>query len=242
MKKLLFLFATVMLLAACTNRNMSVRISGDIRNGGNAKMTLALITAEGMETIDSINLHDGHFDFKISSDNELVKERENAPMIFHLFLSDNNSIATMAKKGEHLEITADAENLTQTYRISGGEEAMLMRQLDSALTGFIIIADSMYSIYEENLTVDSVRADINTQYMDQVKKHRRYLEGFIAAHPNNMASYIAFYQSYNRRSFFDVQQDIDVLKQINANMSKVYPESEYVKTMIHVVEMVESRP
>ena len=85
-----------------------------------------------------------------------------------------------------------------------------------------------------------MRADIEVQYNELVRKHRQYLEGFIAAHPRNMASYIAFYQSYNRRSFFDVQQDLDLLKQINANMSKIYPESEYVKTMIHVVEMVES--
>lgn len=56
-----------------------------------------------------------------------------------------------------------------------------------------------------------------------------------------MASYIAFYQSYNRRNFFDMYQDLDLLKQINTNMSKVYPESEYVKTMIHVAEMVEMR-
>ena len=67
------------------------------------------------------------------------------------------------------------------------------------------------------------------------------VEDFIAAHPNNMACYIAFYQSYNRRNFFDLQQDLDVLKQINANMSKVYPESEYVKTMTHIVEMVETQ-
>ena len=77
--------------------------------------------------------------------------------------------------------------------------------------------------------------------MNLLFQHRDFLEKFIAGHPNNMASYIAFFQSYNRRNFFDVYQDLDVLKKINANMSKIYPESEYVKTMIHVVEMVENR-
>jgi len=237
----ILLLTTALLLAACGDRNTSVVISGDIRNGGNAKMTLALITADGLEKIDSTNLHDGHFEFKISSENELIKERENAPMMFQLFLSDDNSVATMAKKGEKLTITADAQDLTKTYRISGGEEAVLIQQLDSSLTAFIAAADSLYGIYEKNIENDSVRADIDAQYMKHVKSHRRYLEGFIAAHPNNMASYIAFYQSYNRRSFFDVYQDLDVLKQINANMSKVYPESEYVKTMTHIAEMMESR-
>lgn len=241
MKKLLLLITAVLFLAACGDRKTSVVISGNIRNGGNAKMTLALITADGLEKIDSTNLRDGHFEFKISSENELVKERENAPMMFQLFLSDDNSIATMAKKGEKLKITADAQDMTKTYRISGGEEAVLIQQLDSTLTGFIAVADSLYGIYEKNIENDSVRADVDAQYMGHVKSHRRYLERFIAEHPNNMASYIAFYQSYNRRSFFDIYQDLDVLKQINTNMSKVYPDNEYVKTMTRIAEMLESR-
>ena len=229
-------------LAACGNRHVSVKISGDIKDGENRMVHLALITADGMEMIDSVNLKDGHFEFKVSSDNELIKERENAPMMFQLFLSDNNSLATMAKKGEKLTITADAKDLTQTYRISGGEEAVLMHQLDSALTVFITEANKLYEVYQKNVGNDSIRADIEVHYMKLVTGHRKYLEDFIAAHPDNMACYIAFYQSYNRRNFFDLNNDLDVLKQINANMSKAYPESEYVKTMIHIVEMVESRP
>ena len=241
MKKLLLLITAALLLAACGDKKTSVTITGDIRNGGNAKMMLALITAEGMEMIDSTNLRNGHFEFKVSSENELVKERESSPMMFQLFLSDANSIATMAKKGEHLEITADAQNLTKSYSISGGEEAVLMQQLDSALTVFVTAADQLYETYQKNIEDDSARAKIEAQYVVMLQNHRQYLEDFIAAHPNNMASYIAFYQSYNRRNFFDLQQDLDVLKQINANMLKVYPESEYVKTMIHVAEMMESR-
>jgi len=239
MKKLFLLLVAAITLAACSDRNVSVKISGDIKDGGNKMMRLALITAESMEMLDSVNLNNGHFEFNISSENELIKERENCPMMFQLFLSDDNGIATMAKKGERLNITADAKNLTQTYHISGGEEAVLMQQLDSALTVFVTAADKLYKVYEKNIENDSVRASIEDEYVDYLIAHREYLENFIDKHPNNMASYIAFYQSYNRRNFFDLREDLDVLKQINANMLKVYPESEYVKTMIHVVEMVE---
>jgi hypothetical protein len=228
-------------LAACGNRHVSVKISGDIKDGENRMVHLALITADGMEMIDSVNLKDGHFEFKVSSDNELIKERENAPMMFQLFLSDNNSLATMAKKGEKLTITANAKDLTQTYRISGGEEAVLMQQLDSALTVFVTEANKLYEVYQKNLENDSARGEVETKYMNLLFQHRDFLEKFIANHPDNMASYIAFFQSYNRRNFFDVYQDLDVLKKINANMSKIYPESEYVKTMIHVAEMVDNR-
>lgn len=241
MKKLPLFLLAISLLAACTNRHTSVRISGDIQNGNAQKIVLALITSEGMELIDSANLKNGHFDFKVSSENELIKERENAPMMFQLFLTEDNSLATMAKKGEKLVITADAEDLTKTYHISGGEEAVLMHQLDSALTQFVTKSEKLYETYQKNMENDSSRAEIEAKYVKTLQNHRKYLEDFIATHPNNMASYIAFYQSYNRRNFFDMYQDLDLLKQINTNMSKVYPESEYVKTMIHVAEMVEMR-
>lgn len=229
------------MLAACSDRNVSVNISGDIKDGGNRMLRLALVTTDGLSFIDSANLKNGHFEFKIPSDHELVKERESSPMMFQLFLSDNNSLATMAKKGEKLKITADAEDLTKTYHISGGEEAVLMQQLDSALAVFVTESNKLYEVYQKNVGNDSIRADIEVRYMKLVTSHRKFLEDFITAHPNNMACYIAFYQSYNRRNFFDLQQDLDVLKQINANMSKVYPESEYVKTMTHIVEMVETQ-
>lgn len=237
----IFLLFALLLLAACSDRKTSMTIEGDLTHAGNQMIRLALITADGMDILDSVNMRNGHFLFKISSEDERIKERENAPMMFQLFLSDENALATMAKKGEHLKITADAQDLTRTYHISGGEEAILMYQLDSALAAFVMPSEKLYETYQQNVDNDSIRADIEAQYVEMLHNHRDYLEKFIRQHPNNMASYIAFYQSYNRRNFFDLYQDLDILKQINANMSKVYPESEYVKAMMNMVEMVEMR-
>ena len=242
MMKRIFYFATLIsavLATGCSDRNVSVTISGDIQNGGNQMMRLALITSDGMDFIDSTNLKDGRFEFKISSENELIKERENAPMMFQLFLSEENSLATMAKKGEHLRITADAKDMVRTYRISGGEEAVLIHQLDSSLAAFVIPSEKLYEEYQKTLEDDSARAEIEAKYVVMLQNHRQYLENFIEKHPNNMASYIAFYQSYNRRNFFDIYRDLEVLKKINANMEKVYPESEYVKSMENIADMVE---
>ena len=241
MKKLLFLLIPFMILAACSDRNVSVKIEGDIQNGENQMLRLALITSEGMDMIDSVNMRNGHFEFKISSEDERIKERENAPMMFQLFLSEENALATMAKKGERLKITADAQDLTRTYHISGGEEAVLMHQLDSSLTAFVIPTEKLYETYQENSENDSVRSDIEAQYIKMLQDHKNYLREFIQNHPDNMASYIAFFQSYNRRNFFDIYQDLDMLKQINNNLSKVYPESEYVKAMKNMADLIESR-
>lgn len=241
MKKVFLFLIVAITLAACIDRNVSVKITGDIHNGGNQQIQLALITADGMELMDSTYMKNGHFEFKISSEDERIKGRENAPMLFQLFLSEENSLATMAKKGERLKITADAQDLVRTYQISGGEEAELMHQLDSALTAFVIPAEKLFESYNENMYDDSVKTSIEAQYMPMLQHHRQYLKDFIDKHPNNMACYIAFFQSYNRRTFFNPMQDLDLLKKINANMMKVYPESEYVIGMTRMVEMLKSQ-
>jgi len=241
MKKILLLLIVAITLVGCIDRNVSVKISGDIKDGGNQMVRLALITSEGMEMIDSVNMRNGHFEFKISSEDERIKERENAPMMFQLFLSEENSLSTMAKKGERLKITADAQDLTRTYCITGGEEAALIHQLDSSLTAFVIPTEKLYETYQNNSENDSIRSEIEAQYVKMLHNHQQYLQDFIQNHPNNMASYIAFFQSYNRRNFFDIYMDLDMLKQINSNLSKVYPESEYVKSMTNLADMVEMR-
>jgi hypothetical protein len=241
MKKILLLLIVAITLVGCIDRNVSVKISGDIKDGGNQMIRLALITSEGMDMIDSVNMRNGHFEFKISSEDERIKERENAPMMFQLFLSEENSLSTMAKKGERLKITADAQDLTRTYCITGGEEAVLIHQLDSSLTAFVIPTEKLYETYQNNSENDSIRSEIEAQYVKMLHNHQQYLQDFIQNHPNNMASYIAFFQSYNRRNFFDIYMDLDMLKQINSSLSKVYPESEYVKSMTNLADMVEMR-
>lgn len=241
MKKAIMVLMATVLLAACADRNVSVKISGDIKDGGNRMIRLALVTAEGLEIIDSIHMKNGSFEFKVSSENELIKKYENGPMLFQMFLSEDNCVSTIANKGEHLTITADAQDLIRSYHISGGEEAVLVQQLDSALTAFAVPAEKMFEPYMDNILNDSVRAAIEAVYVPMLQNHRQFLKTFIDKHPNNMACYIAFYQSYNNRTFFDPREDLDLLKKINTNLSKIYPESEYVKTMKHVAEMVESR-
>ena len=55
MKKLLLLITAALMLAACGDRKTSVVISGDIQDGGNSKMVLALITTDGLNSLDSTN-------------------------------------------------------------------------------------------------------------------------------------------------------------------------------------------
>ena len=186
-----------------------------------------------------MKLKDGHFEFSVKAESQEEKDRLETPMLYQIMLSQDNMITTIAQKGDHLNIQGDSRDLLRTYHIQGGEEAMLMWQLDSALNTFVQPTDRLYSIYQKNLDNDSIRADIESQYMILLQKHTQYLTNFIQKHPQNMASYIAFYQSYNRRCFFDENENLPLLKKITSALQKKYPNNEYVKGMQQRVEALE---
>lgn len=214
-------------------------IEGEIIGAQNDKITLAMVTNEGMTTLDSMRMKNGLFCFELKADDSDAKKRAASPMMYQLMLSPYNTMTILAKGGEHIVIKADAESLIDSYSVSGGEEAMLVWQLDSALNSFVQPVDSLYRIYQSHIEEDSVREDMERQYMQLLQHHKAHLTQFIQNHPDKMASYIAFYQSYNRRTFFNEQEDKSLLRTITQTLKKQYPENPYVQNMQRRLEMLD---
>lgn len=239
MKKLLFILLPLCLLLSCQHKKSLIVIEGDIAGASNDKITLALITNEGLEPLDSMRLKNGHFCFELKATDKSAKERAASPMMYQIMLSPYNTLTTIAKGGDHILIQANAENLIEKYHVSGGEEAVLMGQLDSALHTFVQPADSLYQLYSYDIYNDSLREATEQQYLQLVEHHKQYLKQFIQQHPDQMASFVAFYQSYNRRHFFNEQKDKVLLRQITQNLKNKYPENPYVQKMQERLETLD---
>lgn len=132
-------------------RKNRVIISGNFKNAENRMLHLALVTTSGMEIIDSVRLRKGNFEFNISTEDEKYSEMKLSPLMFNIYFSEDNGLFTMAKEGDHLVFNADATDLSGTYTVTGGEEAVLMHQLDSALLTFIKPVNDLFDIYEKIL-------------------------------------------------------------------------------------------
>lgn len=239
MKKTLLLLLCCLLLISCQNKKGQIVIEGKFKNAKNEWVKIGLIGSDDLIMLDSVKMKNGTFTFTIPAETDEQKSRAASPMMYQIILSSDNTLTTLAKGGEHLIIEADARNLLASYKVKGGEEAVLMAQLDSALASFVMPTEKLYATYEKNIENDSVREDIEKQYVVLLQKHKDYLTNFINKHPNNMASFIAFYQSYNRRSFFSEQSDIELLKKITESLKKQYPDNPYVKNMQIRIEMLE---
>lgn len=228
-----------LLICSCRHTEDRIVIQGSIHGGNNELLHLAIVTTDGYTLIDSVRMKNGDFTFILPLKTKEDKARVTSPMIYQLFLTPTNSLSTMAKGGDHIVIEADADDLINTCRVSGAEEAELMWQLDSALRSFVVPVEKLYVIYQQHIDDDSIRADIESQYTRLLQNHIQYLNQFIQEHPHNMASYIAFYQSYNRRKFFDEYQNLKLLKKITQSLKDVYPNNSYVKMMEQKVEILE---
>ena len=231
--------ALCLLLSACHRRSDDLVIEGDFHNGGNALVRLSLIGTDETIVLDSVKMQKGHFRFSLHAHDEESAARNSTPMLYKLQLAGNNAIVTIAQGGQHLRFTADASNLVRTYRVEGGEEAMLCCQLDSALTLLALQAEKWYPVYEKNLYNDSIRADIEAPYVELVNSHTAYLLDFIQQHPQNMASYMAYYQSYNRCVFIDRKKNADLLKTLTHNLQQKYPDNPYVHFMQQRIERMD---
>lgn len=228
-----------LLLSACRQRGNDLVFEGDFHNGGNALVRLSLIGADESIVLDSVKMKNGHFCFTLRATDDESRARNATPMLYRLDLGHNNAITTIAQGGQHLRFTADAANLVRTYRVSGGEEALLCCQLDSALSVLAQQAEEWYPYYQKNIENDSIRASIEARYMELVNAHTAYLKDFIQKHPQNMASYIAFYQQYNRRVFLDREQYDGLLRTLTQTLKQQYPDSPYILMMERRMERMD---
>lgn len=239
MKHILYLLFICVLFVSCAKKQNQLIIEGDFTHAPQAKIKLAVITEDDLVIIDSTTLKDGHFQFTVHGNNDMEKARLSTPMLYQILLSYNNTLTTLAQGGDHIVIKADAKNTSGTYRVSGSKEAELMGQLDSALAAFVQPTNALYSIYEENIDNDSIRESIEKDYIHLLNNHKTFLTDFIRKHPDNLASYVAFYQSYNRRSFFSEEQDFELLQSITKSLLNKYPNHPYLKKMKQRVEVLE---
>ena len=226
----LALFLSLFLLFSCTRQN-DICIEGNLENGNGRMLYLSLLTADGLQTVDSLTVRRNAFKFRVSQ--KCVEQWTDAeyPVFLQLSFAEDNALTTLARSGETVRIKADANRLVSMYRVEGQEDAMLMWQLDSALSKFVQYTDTLLQIYHYYMDDDSARSWVEWHHNRAVEKHQQYLRNFITAHPHSFSTVIAFYQGYNYLRFFDEKEDADLLRMLTDSLAEYYPNSQYVRCL-----------
>ena len=241
MKKLLFLILIVIITCGCETSVNEIIFEGTLTNYIEKKIYLAKITPEGKLLIDSCKVKKGNFRLKLTAHDKFEKAMIKQPAFYEISLSPDNAFTIIARGGERIKIEANMTQLVKNYRITGGEDAQLMAQLDHQLTLFIDSVECLQQLYNQNIYNDTVKMLIENHYNNHVYNHTQYLKDFIKRHSSSMASITAFYQRFNRRIFLSESENIGLLKEIYTQLNDLYPENENVIFIRNRIVMLDKK-
>lgn len=218
MKKIILLCLGLFCLTACNHRN-SVIFWGEIENSDGQYLTVSKMSRQELEIVDSVQVQNGKFRIAVPMENV-------EPVFFCLSLNKENSLSTIAQRGDKLHFVIDGQPMVRHYQVTGNHDAELMSELDSHLALFVDSVQFLENKYYEELNNDTLHQLIENSYLQIKKHHTDYLKAFIAENPNSFASLVAFYQKYNNGIFLSEVVDKEILKNIYQNLSETYPENE----------------
>lgn len=224
--KQLIIALPIILLTACSNKNPEnyFELKGKLINSHGEPLYLEHMTTTNVVIVDSIKLNDkGEFDLKTDK----VKEVG----YYRIKTSNTNFTTFIFSPGEHATLTADINNLVETYTITGSPESELLMNINKVSIKNYERRDSLQKAFQvvagkgdkTPAQLDSLTKIAENQFGKIVNDYNSYLQKFIQTNNTSIVS-LAAIQQLSIENFFQ-----DYVKLDEALYAK-YPNSEYVKS------------
>ena len=207
--------AAAAVLSSCGGRTS---ISGNIKDCGDAPVTVRLLDVNKYKTLDTLKVKkDGSFSYKM----DVAKGQ---PEFVYLFRGDANVAAVILNAGDKVKISADTLG---NYSVEGSKESEMLLQANKDFQDFM----SRFSSTASSLTVDNakeVRADLSRQYVDYYRRCVKY----VLSNSKSLSVIPVFYQKINDNfPVFGQASDGMLFNAIADSLSTVYPDSRYVAAL-----------
>lgn len=219
------------LLTGCHQNKFQIK--GDIKNAEGKTLVLEKMQLDRNLPVDSVVLNkEGSFVFR--------GERLNVPTFFKLKLSPKNFITLLLDSTEHVSVTADGNNLEDTYRIEGSIESKKVQILNQRLRNLRESVDSLLALYESlpEKGSSSRRKEIGQQLMTELEEHKNFVGSFVMDNPRSFASYYALFQRLSDNTMvlnvMDKKEQV-YFATIATSLNLIYPESPRVKQLYNYV-------
>lgn len=224
-----------------TTANREVSFSGTVHNCEGKTLFLHQLSVDttgvgGSEYVGMSNnaVADGKFVLSCTPDSP-------QPAFYRIGFDAQNCITTIASQGEKLSFSfSNKDTLSRHYTVKGGKDAQLMCELDAHLSNFIDSAEHL-TLWYNSSNEDQLHVAVNQEYSLIKLHHTQYLKDFIAKNPSSLATITAFYQQYQRATFFDEIRDLSLLEQIYTNLSKKYPKNENVNWLKQRISLIKKK-
>ena len=213
MKNYCYLFL-MLLVFSCSKKQSSFK--GLIANSENGEwIYLEKISLEDIERVDSCQIKNNQFVFDYEFDS----------ISFYRLFKDNNNFALMAlKQGDTIYFEADAKTLFD-YNASGTNHVETNSTLFTIINSTTSKTDSLRMVYQkavgtndETIVLERIRQKYSTLMLEKEMKLKRFIE----KHSQSFISIIAL------QELGDVADHIENYKQVSDNLTKLYPNNDWV--------------
>ncbi|WP_251623541.1 TlpA disulfide reductase family protein [Odoribacter lunatus] len=227
MKHFFFWSITLLALASCSDKD-TVKIKGEIKEGGKQVVYLDRVNVDDIITVDSAKLgSNGRFSFQLEA-----KE----PTFYRLRVGKNHPVTFVAEPNKDINITGTWNKFHENYDIEGSESSALIKSFAAELRKTQSKLESLRKSYDalpQEKKFDTERKALEAEWDSTFVNQVRYSRNFIIENALSPASYYVLYQKINNANFIlSPDTDLQSYRIVATSMSTLYPESQYTKALL----------
>ncbi|MFO7863307.1 MAG: TlpA disulfide reductase family protein [Salinivirgaceae bacterium] len=216
MRIIAFFLLVITFLSACQKEEPGNELKGTIYGANNETIYLLNLLESGAKPDSSAINSNGDFKFNLTVDQ---------PTDYLLFLDQQNFIRLLIKPGDHIKVTADADDLAGTYNVQGSEvNEAVMKIMKHNLQSSDII-DSLNMVYQANESspnLDVLIKELQAESRKVYQKERRFLEDFIKENNYPLASYVALSLRVANEAVFNPENDFKYFEIVDTALASRY--------------------
>lgn len=212
-KSIVVLFSSMLLIWSCSKDSKNGLVTGKLTNFSGDYVYLQKITEAGDVNIDSS---------KVDKNGKFSVANPASETDFFILRTDSlNIIFLVLKAGEDAYVEGNAKNFEASYKVKGSKDSELLRILrgyDKSLS------DSLNKVYTDIREQNPILADSIGSYLQEYYSvtMEEFARNFIRQNLNSIVSLSA-------TKFVNQQSEIELLKELDAKLTSLYPKNKYVE-------------
>lgn len=155
--------------------------------------------------------------------------------LYDLKLNKNNFIRLLIDKGEIIELTANAKQMSKNYEVKGSAGSLLLKNLYDKYFSSLAVIDSLTALYNKNkLSPDflKIKNSIDSSYKFLIIDYKNFIRKFVSDNDASLSSLIAIYQKLGSINILNLADtnDFKYFEKLDKSLISKYPDN------IHAIE------
>ena len=223
MKNFFYSLIAVALMFSCTTQP-KYKIDGTIDGMESGSVVLSKVVDNDLETVDSVAITNGSFNFKGSIEQ---------PEIYVLTFADTLQGIQLFLENKNITITADLDSISGA-KVAGSPLTDLFTEFNNKLLNFNMQFKTLYNEYiQANMSGDAARVkEIEEEYSAIEEEQVAFIESFVKENSNTIVA------PYVTLRYMSSRLDAKELEEIVNTFGAEVLESQYAKTLNERLEVM----